>query len=113
MIAKLLVGMLCAYLLSFSVLFLLIGRRLGRDKMGTDAFAVGNLILGAAYVLQLLEGSGSTPISRTVLKELRTSDPAWHPFCASLGCGVARCSQTHPLVPHPVCGSSFDRSAHA
>jgi diguanylate cyclase (GGDEF)-like protein len=57
MIAKLLVGMLCAYLLSFSVLFLLIGRRLGRDKMGTDAFAVGNLILGAAYVLQLLEGS--------------------------------------------------------
>ncbi|MEN5060230.1 GGDEF domain-containing protein [Luteimonas sp. TWI1416] len=57
MIATLLVGMLCAYLLSFSVMFLLISRRLGRDRMGTDAFAVGNLILGAAYMLQLLEGS--------------------------------------------------------
>ncbi len=56
MIATLLVGMLCVYLLSFSVLFLLISRRLGREKMGMDAFAVGNLALGGAYVLQLLEG---------------------------------------------------------
>ncbi|WP_206513559.1 hypothetical protein, partial [Xanthomonas euvesicatoria] len=37
---------------------------------------------------------GSTPISRTVVKELQPSDPAWPPFAASLGCGVARCSQT-------------------
>lgn len=57
MIATLLVGMLCVYLLSFTVMFLLISRRLGRDRMGMDAFAVGNLALGAAYVLQLLEGS--------------------------------------------------------
>lgn len=57
MIATLLVGMLCVYLLSFSVMFLLIGRRLHGGKMGTDAFAVGNLMLGSAYVLQLLEGS--------------------------------------------------------
>lgn len=56
MIATLLIGMLCVYLLSFAALFLLIGRRLGVEKMGTDAFAVGNLTLGAAYVLQLLEG---------------------------------------------------------
>ena len=56
MIATLLVGMLCVYLLSFTVMFLLISRRLGREKMGTDAFAVGNLALGTAYVLQLLEG---------------------------------------------------------
>ena len=56
MIATLLVGMLCVYLLSFTVMFLLISRRLGREKMGTDAFAAGNLALGTAYVLQLLEG---------------------------------------------------------
>lgn len=56
MIATLLVGMLCVYLLAFTVMFLLISRRLGRDRMGMDAFAVGNLALGAAYVLQLLEG---------------------------------------------------------
>lgn len=56
MIATLLVGMLCVYLLSFTVMFLLISRRLGGEKMGTDAFAVGNLALGTAYVLQLLEG---------------------------------------------------------
>ncbi|NYZ62951.1 GGDEF domain-containing protein [Luteimonas sp. SJ-16] len=56
MIATLLVGMLCVYLLSFAVMFLLIGRRLGAGKMGMDAFAVGNLALGIAYVLQLLEG---------------------------------------------------------
>lgn len=56
MIATLLVGMLCVYLLSFTVMFLLIGRRLPGGKMGTDAFAVGNLLLGSAYVLQLLEG---------------------------------------------------------
>ena len=31
----------------------------------------------------LLGGGGSTPISRTVLKELQPSDPAWRPFCAS------------------------------
>lgn len=56
MIATLLVGMLCVYLLSFTGMFLLISRRLGEEKMGTDAFAVGNLALGTAYVLQLLEG---------------------------------------------------------
>lgn len=56
MVAKLLVGMLCVYLLSFTVMFLLISRRLRDGKMGMDAFAVGNLTLGTAYVLQLLEG---------------------------------------------------------
>ncbi len=56
MIATLLVGMLCVYLLSFTVMFLLISKRLHGEKMGMDAFAVGNLTLGMAYVLQLLEG---------------------------------------------------------
>lgn len=56
MIATLLVGMLCVYLLSFTVMFLLISRRLQDENMGMDVFGVGNLMLGGAYVLQLLEG---------------------------------------------------------
>jgi len=58
MVATVLVGMLCVYSLSFSVMFLLISRRLGGDRMGMDAFAVGNFVLGVAYVLQLLEPPG-------------------------------------------------------
>ncbi|RRN54521.1 GGDEF domain-containing protein [Pseudoxanthomonas sp. SGNA-20] len=58
MVATVLVGMLCVYSLSFAVMFLLIGRRLGSDRMGMDAFAAGNLILGVAYVLQLMESPG-------------------------------------------------------
>jgi len=58
MVATVLVGMLCVYSLSFSLMFLLISRRLGEDRMGMDAFAAGNLILGVAYVLQLLEPPG-------------------------------------------------------
>lgn len=56
MVAKILVGMLCAHLLCFSVMFLLISQRLNSRKMGMDFFAVGNFLLGSAYVLQLLEG---------------------------------------------------------
>src|SRR5690606_10370725 len=56
MVATVLVGMLCVYALSFSIMFLLISRRLGADRMGMDAFAMGNLVLSVAYVLQLLEG---------------------------------------------------------
>lgn len=57
MIATLLVGMLCVHLLCFAVMFLLISRRLQGDRMGMDVFAVGNLMLGGAYVLQLLEAA--------------------------------------------------------
>ena len=56
MVATILVGMLCAHLLCFSVMFLLISKRLHGRKMGMDSFAVGNLLLSLAYVLQLLEG---------------------------------------------------------
>ncbi|WP_427852162.1 diguanylate cyclase [Stenotrophomonas acidaminiphila] len=57
MIATLLVGMLCVHLLCFAVMFLLISRRLEGDRMGMEVFALGNLMLGGAYVLQLLEGT--------------------------------------------------------
>ena len=55
MVATILVGMLCAHLLCFAVMFLLISRRLQGQKMGMDSFALGNLLLSLAYVLQLLE----------------------------------------------------------
>ncbi|MBY4596431.1 GGDEF domain-containing protein [Ottowia caeni] len=64
MVATILVGMLCAHLLCFAVMFLLISKRLHGKKMGMDAFAVGNFLLSLAYVLQLLEGGVSwSPMS--------------------------------------------------
>jgi diguanylate cyclase (GGDEF)-like protein len=56
MVATILVGMLCAHLLCFSVMFWLVSKRLHGNKMGMDIFAMGNLLLGFAYVLQLAEG---------------------------------------------------------
>ena len=56
MVANILVGMLCAHLLCFSVMFWLVSKRLHGKKMGMDFFAMGNLLLGSAYVLQLAEG---------------------------------------------------------
>src|SRR3989344_4404663 len=56
MVGSVLVGMLCAHLLCFAVMFLLISKRLQGKKMGMDFFAMGNLLLGLAYVLQLVEG---------------------------------------------------------
>ena len=65
MVATVLVGMLCAHLLCFAVMFLLISKRLQGKKMGMDFFALGNLLLGLAYVLQW-----SGPI------DLRTGKPS-------------------------------------
>ncbi|WP_298213242.1 GGDEF domain-containing protein [Acidovorax sp.] len=56
MVATVIVGMLCAHLLCFGVMFLLISARLHGKKLGMDVFAIGNLLLGVAYVLQLLGG---------------------------------------------------------
>ena len=56
MVATILVGMLCAHLLCFAAMFLLISQRLQGNKMGMHYFATGNLLLGLAYVLQLAEG---------------------------------------------------------
>lgn len=57
MVATILVGMLCAHLLCFTVMFLLFSKRLHGKKMGMDLFALGNFLLGLAYVLQLAEGA--------------------------------------------------------
>ena len=44
MVATILVGMLCAHLLCFSAMFLLISQRLQGNKMGMHYFATGNLL---------------------------------------------------------------------
>lgn len=59
MITTIILSMLCVHLLCFSVMFLLISKRLNGKKMGMEVFALGNLMLGLAYVLQLLGGPPS------------------------------------------------------
>ncbi len=56
MVATVIVGMLCMHLIFFAIMFWLIGRRLQGNRLGMDAFALGNALLGSAYVLQLLGG---------------------------------------------------------
>lgn len=71
MVATILVGMLCAHLLCFSAMFLLISKRLHGKKMGMDLFALGNLLLGLAYALQLAE-EGPAWSAMSVLKHTLT-----------------------------------------
>lgn len=57
MVTTVILGMLCVHLLCFSVMFLLISTRLNGKTMGMEIFALGNLLLGLAYTLQLLDGA--------------------------------------------------------
>jgi len=75
MVATILVGMLCAYMLCFSVMFLLISKRLHGKKMGMDFFAVGNLLLGSAYVLQLAEGGPAWSLMSVANHTLTLASP--------------------------------------
>ena len=84
MVAYVLVGMLCAHLLCFSVMFLLISKRLHGKKMGMDFFAVGNLLLGLAYVLQLVEGGPAWSVMSVVNHTLTLASPI------AYGLGVMR-----------------------
>lgn len=56
MVATVVLSMLCVHLLCFSGMFMLISTRLHGKKMGIDIFALGSLLLGCAYLLQLLDG---------------------------------------------------------
>lgn len=75
MVANVLVGMLCAHLLCFAVMFLLISRRLHGQRMGMDYFAVGNLLLSLAYVLQLAEGGPAWSVMSVVNHVLTLASP--------------------------------------
>ena len=56
MVATVILGMLCVHLLLFSGMFLLFSTKLHGKKMGLDVFAIGNLLLGLAYLMQLVGG---------------------------------------------------------
>lgn len=75
MVATTLVTMLCAHLLCFSGMFLLISRRLPGNKMGMDFFAVGNLLLALAYILQLMEGGPAWSVMSVVNHILTLAAP--------------------------------------
>lgn len=75
MVASLLVGMLCAHLLCFAVMFLLISKRMHGRKLGMDFFALGNLLLGSAYVLQLAEGGPVWSVMSVVDHTLTLASP--------------------------------------
>ncbi len=98
MVTTVILSMLCVHLLCFSVMFLLISTRLNGKKMGMEVFALGNLLLGLAYILQLLGGpahwSVISVVNHTltlcapvayVLGALRFFDrptPVWRPLLA-------------------------------
>lgn len=84
MVGSVLVGMLCAHLLCFAVMFLLISKRLQGKKMGMDFFAMGNLLLGLAYVLQLVEGGPAWSMMSVVNHTLTLAAPITY------GLGVMR-----------------------
>ena len=75
MLATILVGMLCAHLLCFTVMFLLFSKRLHGKKMGMDLFALGNFLLGLAYVLQLAEGRPAWSLMSVVNHTLTLAAP--------------------------------------
>lgn len=75
MVATTLVAMLCAHLLCFSGMFLLISKRLPDNRMGMDFFAVGNLLLALAYILQLLEGGPTWSLMSVINHSLTLAAP--------------------------------------
>lgn len=75
MVATVLVGMLCAHLLCFAVMFWLVSQRLHGKKMGMDFFAVGNLLLGCSYVLQLAEGGPAWSLMSVVNHTFALASP--------------------------------------
>lgn len=84
MVASILVGMLCAHLLFFAAMFLLISTRLHGKKLGMDFFALGNLLLGLAYVLQLAEGGPAWSAMSVVNHTLTIASPL------AYACGAMR-----------------------
>lgn len=97
MVATVVVGMLCVHLFCFCLMFFLISTKLHGKKMGMNVFALGNLLLGCAYVLQLLTGpAGNSSLSilnHTLtlcapvvyliggLRFFERATPLWRPLC--------------------------------
>ena len=84
MVATVVLSMLCVHLLCFSGMFMLISTRLRGKKMGTDVFAIGSLLLGCAYVLQLLDAPATWGLVSIVNHTLTLCAPV------AYGLGAAR-----------------------
>lgn len=76
MVTTVILGMLCVHLLCFCVMFLLISTRLNGKKMGMEVFAAGNLLLGLAYIMQLLDAPASGGVMSIVNHTLTICAPA-------------------------------------
>ena len=75
MISTVILSMLCVHLFCFCVMFLLISTRLNGKKMGMEVFALGNLLLGSAYCLQLLGGTAGSGLISLVNHTLTLCAP--------------------------------------
>ena len=75
MVTTVILGMLCVYLLCFCVMFMLISTRLADKKMGMDVFALGNLLLGLAYILQLFGGAPGWSMASVINHSLTLCAP--------------------------------------
>lgn len=75
MVATVILGMLCVHLLCFSAMFFLISTRLHGKKLGTDIFALGNLLLGLAYLLQLAGGPAGWSVASLINHTLTLCAP--------------------------------------
>lgn len=76
MVTAVILSMLCVHLFCFSVMFLLISTRLKGRTMGMEVFALGCLLLGFAYILQLLGGSSKDGALSIVNHTLTLCAPA-------------------------------------
>ena len=76
MVTIVILSMLCVHLLCFGVIFLLISTRLNGKKMGMEVIALGNFLLGFAYILQLLGGPAGWGLMSVVSHTLTLCAPA-------------------------------------
>lgn len=76
MVATVIVAILCLHLLCFGAMFLLFSSRLRGRKLGMDVLALGNFMLGTAYVLQLLGGPPGWNLASVINHTLTLCTPA-------------------------------------
>ena len=74
--ATVIVGILCLHLLCFGAMFLLFSSRLRGKKLGMDVLALGNFMLGTAYVLQLWGGPPGWNLISVINHTLTLCTPA-------------------------------------
>ena len=118
MVTTVIISMLCVHLLCFAVMFVLISTKLHGRKMGMDVFALGSLMLGCAYLLQLFSGPPGPLDAISVINHTLTlcapvvyliggirffnrPAPIWRPLLSvAVLYTVAQCALHWSLGPH-------------